>query len=276
VRRTAFVPVLLLSSACGGAPPASSPAKPVATVVVPQQEPGDEEGEAAPSAEPSRAASPDDFSACVASLRGAADLPSAGGDRETYERALAAERALDLMTARKTYYELVAQTPRSAFVPLAYLAFGEIFAAEAEKDPSKWPLAEQAYKEVAKYPPPANPAYAYAVLRVGDTERASDPTQALASYMRALDATASSSALPCSSQIASEARHRLVDAYVSVGAPNKAFAFFKAKSSVDVARDMLRELVEAYRRAGKWKEACVAASADPESDALAREVCKKP
>ncbi len=77
------------------------------------------------------------------------------------------ERAAQLMDVRKTYYTLLKSFPTSPYIPDVYLAFGELFFREAASDPSKWPLAEQSYLEVVKYPPPDNDVYGYALLRLG-------------------------------------------------------------------------------------------------------------
>ncbi len=69
--------------------------------------------------------------------------------------------------ARRVYFELVQKAPPSRYVPLAYLAFGELFSDEAASDPTRWDLAVQAYEQVAKYPPPENKAYGYACYKLG-------------------------------------------------------------------------------------------------------------
>jgi TolA-binding protein len=54
--------------------------------------------------------------------------------------------------ARKNYFMLVRDFPQSTFVPYAYFAFGELFFSEGMKgDPSKLPLAEQAYEKVTQF-----------------------------------------------------------------------------------------------------------------------------
>ncbi len=78
------------------------------------------------------------------------------------------ELAGDLSNARSVYYDLIKRHPTSRLVPHAYLAFAELFAAEAAGDPSKLPLAEQAYAEVVKYPAPQNGLWAYARFRLAE------------------------------------------------------------------------------------------------------------
>lgn len=89
-------------------------------------------------------------------------------DEALYYAGLERELSGDKSSARKLYYELIKRTPQSKLVPLAYFAFGELFFAEAVADPAKNDLAEQAYKEVVKYPPPANTIYDEAKRRLGE------------------------------------------------------------------------------------------------------------
>jgi len=69
----------------------------------------------------------------------------------TYRLALDAECRGDGPVARKLAFELVSRAPTSVWVSPAYLLFGELFAAEAAKDPSKSELARQAYREARKH-----------------------------------------------------------------------------------------------------------------------------
>lgn len=75
-------------------------------------------------------------------------------DEAYYYLALEDELAGDLTNARRSYYELIKNSPSSKYVPYAYFAFGEMFFHEAKGDPSKWDLAKQAYTEVMKFPSP--------------------------------------------------------------------------------------------------------------------------
>lgn len=52
-----------------------------------------------------------------------------------------------LAEARKVFYQIIKERPLSAYVPEAYLAFGELFFDEGKVD-----LALQAYQQVEKYP----------------------------------------------------------------------------------------------------------------------------
>jgi len=96
--------------------------------------------------------------------------PSKGagcGDEALYYLGLELERDGDVMGARKAYFRVVQSWPLSRFIPGAYLAFGEMFLAESDQDPSKLPLAQQSYLQVLKYPPPDNVVYGYAQLQLG-------------------------------------------------------------------------------------------------------------
>jgi len=73
-------------------------------------------------------------------------------DEVLYFAGLEQEIAGDSRKARVSYYELIKRRPNSQYVPYAYFAFGELFFEEAQNDPSKYALAEQAFREVLKYP----------------------------------------------------------------------------------------------------------------------------
>jgi tetratricopeptide (TPR) repeat protein len=75
-------------------------------------------------------------------------------DEVYYYLGLEYERAGDLSNARRSYYDLIKNSPSSKYVPYAYFAFGETFLHEAKGDPSKWDLAKQSYMEVMKFPSP--------------------------------------------------------------------------------------------------------------------------
>jgi len=75
-------------------------------------------------------------------------------DEVQYYLGLEAERDGDVSNARRDYFMLIQQRPASPLVPLAYLAFADLFFDEAKGDPSKWELAAQAYMKVISYPPP--------------------------------------------------------------------------------------------------------------------------
>lgn len=107
-------------------------------------------------------------------------------DEAWYFAALEHEMAGDFTRARRAYFELIKGSPTSKYIPLAYFAFGELFFAEADGDPSKNDLAEQAFKEVLESAPPAtNAVYRDALVRLAEvSERKGDAAQAAAMFAR--------------------------------------------------------------------------------------------
>jgi hypothetical protein len=274
VRAARLVALALLASC--GAPPPTHPAKPEVVVADDQHAPV--EDDSAVTADSPAPAPPrhTDVDACVQGLRNGDGLANTDG-RQAYDTGLAAERGGDLTTARKSFYQLIQNSPRSGLIPLAYLAFGEIFRAEAASDPSKWPLAEQSYNEVAKYPPPSNTAYGYAMLRLGDVHvETKDGQRALNDYKKAVEAGQQHSSLPCSQAIADSAKEKLATLYAEYGDPAKAYVFFKTIAGEDAGQRMLEQLVARYREKNQSAEACTAARSTPKLANLEREVCKKP
>ncbi|HTM46521.1 MAG TPA: tetratricopeptide repeat protein, partial [Polyangiaceae bacterium] len=83
-------------------------------------------------------------------------------DEVMYYLAYEYEQGGDNDKAREVYLKLIQTSPKSKYIPNAYLAFGELFFTEAMADPSKWALAAQAYEKVTKYPPPDNKVFGYA------------------------------------------------------------------------------------------------------------------
>jgi TolA-binding protein len=264
---------------CGSGAPASQPAA-APEVVVPEQtdtdEPDPENGSAETPAP--RAASGDDVESCARGLRDGEGVRNRDGE-SVYGTALSAERAGDMTQARKSYFELVQNSPRSGFMPLAYLAFGELFRKEAESDPSKLMLAQQSYQEVIKYPPPDNTSYAYAMLRLGDVQvKGDDKQNALNSYKKAIEAGAQYAQLPCAVAVASAAKKKMVVVYADVGAPNKAYVFFKTIAGEKDALEMVADLAEVYRDLKKPKDGCEATRSASSSrlSQLQQELCGKP
>ncbi len=276
---------LLLAISCGPATPGSEPPK-REIVVPPQSDVADQEVASEDAPASARQSPGSDIDSCTRNLRDGERIPPGDPGEATYKEALAAERASDFTTARKTYFQLIQTAPRSAYVPLTYLAFGELFFNDAKTDPSKWDLAGQAYKEVVKYPPPDNTAYAYTWLRLGDIARAKgDNPDALNAFKKAIEAGAQYPNLPCVQSIGLEARTKLTETYQEVGDPKKAHLFFRNVAGDGPALEMLADLVERYREKSQFSEACVAARARPATATgasatrltdLERQVCKKP
>jgi tetratricopeptide (TPR) repeat protein len=128
-------------------------------------------------------------------------------DEARYFLAYERERAGDLAGARRGYFELIAKSPASRYVPQAYLAFGELFFWEAAGDPSKWELARLAFTKVLATPPPGNTVYAYAWYRLAYVlVNQGDREGALHAFDKAVDAATAFPQLPGSNALAEEAR----------------------------------------------------------------------
>jgi hypothetical protein len=107
----------------------------------------------------------------------AADPARSAGchDEVLYAFGLEAERLDELDTARKAYLELIQRFPGSRYVAGAYLAFAELFAEEAQSDPSKVYLAEESYRQVLERRPPGDRMYDYAHARFLEVRAKSAP-----------------------------------------------------------------------------------------------------
>jgi tetratricopeptide (TPR) repeat protein len=141
-----------------------------------------------------------------------ADSANDGGlDADLLRQGRELELSRDLAGARKAYYELIVKAPQSSRVPYAYLAFADLFFDEAEHDdPSKLPLAQQAYQKVLAYPPPANLAYAFAWYRLGViASRMGDDARALDAQRKTLAAVKQYPGLAGAAPLAEAARREL-------------------------------------------------------------------
>ena len=123
-------------------------------------------------------------------------------DEVLYFDALEHERAHDLNNARRLYYEVIRSSPSSRFVPFAYFAFGEFFAAEAASDPAKLDLALQAYQKVVASPPPTNTIYGWGWLRTGNVQdKKGNAAEARDAYSKAKEFATSYAQLPGSGDL---------------------------------------------------------------------------
>ncbi len=182
-------------------------------------------------------------------------------DEILYYLAYEYEQGKDLANARKIYFELIQKAPNSPYIPNAYLAFGELFFQEAQGDPSAWPLAEQAYKEVTKYPAPKNKVYGYARYKLAYVYwNSGDYTKALSEFKKVIEYGDKFAQLPNATQLQKAARRDLVPVYAIQGRPEAAHGFFKPLSGDAGGKetktfDMLRELGFAYLDTGHYPEA---------------------
>lgn len=182
-------------------------------------------------------------------------------DEVLYYLAYEYEQAKDLKNARKVYYELIQKAPKSPYIPNAYLAFGELFFGEAQGDPSAWPLAEKAYLEVTKYPPPDNKVYGYARYKLAYVYWNSNELQkALSEFKKVIEYGDQFGQLPNAKQLQKASRRDLVPVYAQQGRPEAAYAFFKPLAGEkgdgdEKTIEMMNELGFAYIDTGHYPEA---------------------
>lgn len=160
------------------------------------------------------------------------------------------ERLGRLSDTRKAYFELIQKFPQSKHVPRAYFAFGELFHRDAASDPSKLQLAEQSFKEVEKYPPPANPLHGAALFRLAMVHNAmGEHERGLAVAMKYLQSTRTSTARM--ETIESAAVEVLAEAYAKAGRVDRVCLFVQrfARDS-DAQLFALRRIAAAYARGG--------------------------
>jgi TolA-binding protein len=181
-------------------------------------------------------------------------------DEVLYNLAYEYEQDQKLDQARKVYLGLVADWPQSRYIPNAYLAFGELFFTEAQGDPTRWALAEQSYKEVARYPAPENTVLGYAHYKLAYVYwNKGDFLQALSELKKTIDFGAQFPQLASSKGLAASARRDLLPVYALAGDPKKAHDFLKPLSG-DVGADssstfkLMGELGQAYLDTGHFKE----------------------
>ena len=184
-------------------------------------------------------------------------------DEVLYYLAYEYEQGGDLKNARATYFELIQKAPKSAYIPNAYLAFGELFFQEAQGDPSKWELSAAAYKEVIKYPPPTNKVYGYARYKLGYVFwNKGEYANALNEFKKVIEYGDTYGDLPNAKQLQKSARRDTIPVYAVSGDPGKAFNFFKPLSGdkggeTQKTVDMMNELGLAYLDTGHYKEGIV-------------------
>ncbi len=268
----------LLCAACSGAAsrPAATPPAPPPVVEV--RVPGPAQIAAAPEAtgqpieEPRAAPFAEPLTACLAELRDGQYVerahPRAPG-RDGYAAGLAQELAGKPEEAHKAYLLVIRDEPTSPYIPLTYLAFGELLFHAAEADPSKLSFARQAYERVVRYPLPENAAALYAHHQLAQIDlRGQDFQRALEASMKVLVAAATFPALPCAGELAGRARRDLVTAYAAAGKPDRALVFFRTLSpregtDASAALDMLGSLAEAYVDSDRPAEAVAALLSAP-------------
>lgn len=182
-------------------------------------------------------------------------------DEVLYYLAFEYEQKQDLENARQVYLELIEKAPQSSYIPNAYLAFGELFFADAMGDPSKWALAAQAYKEVVKYKPPQNKVYGYAQYKLGYVYwNSGDYPRAIQQFKRVIEYGDDFSELPNAKLLQKSARNDLIPVYAVAGDPRKAYRFFRPLSGDERGSEtetfaLLRKLATSYYDTGHYSEA---------------------
>jgi tetratricopeptide (TPR) repeat protein len=182
-------------------------------------------------------------------------------DEILYYLAYEYEQSKDLERARNVYLELIEKAPNSPYVPNAYLAFGELFFNEAMGDPSKWALAESAYKEVTKYKPPQNKVYGYALYKLGYVYwNSGEYAQAIQEFKNVIEYGDKFADMPNAKLIQKSARRDIIPVYAVAGKASKAFNFFRPLSgdsagSQEQTLQMLRDLGISYFDTGHYDEA---------------------
>ena len=152
-------------------------------------------------------------------------------DEVLYYLAYEYEQSKELDKARDVYLELIDNWKTSRFIPNAFLAFGELFFTEAQGDPAKWGLAEQAYTNVIKYPPPENKLWGYARYKLGYVYwNKGEFDKAISEFKAVIEYGTTYTQLPGASGLADSARRDIIPVYALKGNPAKAYEFFKPLS----------------------------------------------
>ncbi len=182
------------------------------------------------------------------------------GNEVLYDLAYEHEQNGNPDQARKAYLELIQTAPASRYVPSAYLAFGELFFQEAQGDPSKWALAEQSYREVARYPAPDNKVAGYAHYKLAYVYwNKGDLALAVGELKKTIDVGRQFPALPNALQLATSARRDLIPLYALTGDAKKAYDFYHPLSD-DGAGDSshtyrwMAELGQGYLDVGRFHD----------------------
>ena len=182
-------------------------------------------------------------------------------DEVLYYLAYEYEQGNDNANARTTYYKLIQSRPNSKYIPNAYLAFGELFFNEAQGDPSKWPVAQQAYQKVIGFPPPDNKVYGYAWYKLAYVLwNSGDFAGALSAFKHTIDYGTTFTQIPGASKLADSARRDIIPVYALKGDPSAAYNFFHNLSGDPAGQSaktflMMDELGNNYLDTGHYPEA---------------------
>lgn len=146
---------------------------------------------------------------CIDRLRNGADLldttDTGAPDRRLFRDAMTAMTRNDFESARKLFLELTETHPASAFAPIAYLQFGDLFLHEG-----KPALAENFYHEVLRHKPPHNVVFYLAALQLASAQhRQNDDLGESLSLAQAASGEHRHPDMPCVRAIATAARRAM-------------------------------------------------------------------
>ncbi len=168
-------------------------------------------------------------------------------DHVLFSLAFLLQQAKKTDEARVFFQRLIKEYPQSKFIPDAWLSFAEFYFVEG--DMAK---ALTLYDKVAQYPD--SRVFAYAVYKMGWCHiNLQEPDKALRKFVEVIKIAQERKDDPNSKALEREAKKDVVRAYASVGAPEKAWPFFKDKGG-EYAPKMLEMLAELYFSMGKFAE----------------------
>lgn len=185
------------------------------------------------------------------------------GDEVLYYLAYEHEQAGEYEKARDVYLELIDNWKESKYIPNAFLAFGELFFQEAQGDPQKWGLAEQAYKNVLKYDPPENKLWGYAQYKLAyvlwNQGKFKD---AVVGFKSVIEFGTKYASLPNASGLATSARRDIIPVYALAEDPARAYNDFKpisgdAGAANEKTFKMMEDLGATLLDTGHYPEAIV-------------------
>ena len=184
-------------------------------------------------------------------------------DEVMYYLAYEHEQAGDDKSAIKVYRDLIQKEPQSKYVLNAYLAFGELFYAQAQQDPTLWVTAKGAYEKVVASPPPNNKVYGYAWYKLAYIAwNQSEFGVAIGAFKKTIEFGMNFPQLPNAPKLADGARKDMVPVYAQGnGNPLNAYALFHPLSgdtnSDEKTFKMLDDLGNAYMDTGHYDSAIV-------------------
>lgn len=164
-------------------------------------------------------------------------------DDQLLNDALQEYRQGNMVRARKSFYELIKNHPRSPHVPSAYVVFGDYYFNQ-----NSMANARRFYERVVR----AFPRYKhlpYVRVRLAWIDiNEGKPQRALHMFTKLMRAGSGISPV-----VLRAVMHGMVHTYSQIGRPDKAFLFFKRMAPAD-ATALAEKLARAYRSQGKWHQ----------------------